>query len=103
MPRSLLRGNSLWAKKKQTRSPAEYAVLPPSSKQIPVLVLAAAELGGGVLARMRPFIGNVGTVPAMDISASCNCGDFGQAVFEGGLTRDSFQSSTWKNWASCTW
>lgn len=73
---------------------AEYAALPPSSRQIPVLVLAAAELGGGVLARMRPFIGNVGTTPAMDVSASGNCGDGGQALFEGGLTQELFDKLT---------
>ena len=59
-----------------------------------MLVLAPTELGGGVLARMRPFIGNVGTVPAMDISASGNCGDFGQSLFEGGLTQEQFDKLT---------
>jgi len=72
----------------------EYAALPPTSKQIPVLLLASADMRGGLLARMRPFIGNLGTVPAMDVSASCNCGDFGQSLFQGGLSQEQFDALT---------
>ena len=72
----------------------EYAALPATSRQIPVLLLAGADLRAGVLARMRPFIGNLGTLPAIDLSASCNCGDFGQALFEGGLSPAQFAALT---------
>jgi acetamidase/formamidase len=43
---------------------------------------------------MRPFIGNVGTLPAMDVSASCNCGDFGQSLHEDGLSPEEFDALT---------
>ena len=71
-----------------------YAALPATSEQIPVLLLASADMRGGILARMRPFIGNIGTVPAMDLSASGNCGDFGQNLFEEGLTQEQFDALT---------
>jgi formamidase len=72
----------------------EYAALPPTSKQIPVLLLAKADMVGGILTRMRPFVGNIGTVPAIDVSASCNCGDFGQFLFDGGLSQEQFDALT---------
>ncbi len=73
---------------------ARYTALPSSSRQHSVLALASADLRGGILARMRPFIGNIGTVPAMDISASCNCGDFGQSLHEDGLSPEEFNALT---------
>jgi acetamidase/formamidase len=73
---------------------ARYTGLPPSSGQHSVLTLASADLRGGILSRMRPFVGNIGTVPAMDISASCNCGDFGQSLHEDGLSPDEFDALT---------
>lgn len=72
----------------------EFAALPPTSRQHSVLSLAAADLPGGILTRMRPFIGNLGTTPAMDISASANCGDFGQGLRDGGLTDQEFAQLT---------
>jgi formamidase len=43
---------------------------------------------------MRPFIGNIGTVPAFDLSASANCGDFGQGLHEDGLSPEEFDALT---------
>ena len=76
------------------RQAREYASLPSTSKQIPVLLLGTADVRGGILARMRPFVGNIGTLPAIDVSASCNCGDFGQFLFEGGLSQEQFDALT---------
>ena len=76
------------------RQAGEFASLPPTSRQIPVLLLGKADLRGGILARMRPFVGNIGTLPAIDVSASCNCGDFGQFLFEGGLSQAQFDALT---------
>jgi acetamidase/formamidase len=76
------------------RKAASHAALPASSKQHSVLALASADLRGGILARMRPFVGNVGTVPAIDVSASCNCGDFGQSLHEDGLSSEEFDALT---------
>ncbi len=41
-----------------------------------VLVLSKADLPG-VLARVRPFIGNLGTIPSRDLPSSRNAGDIG--------------------------
>ena len=76
------------------REAASYTALPSSSKQHSVLSLASADLRGGILARMRPFVGNIGTVPAIDVSASCNCGDFGQSLHEDGLSSEEFDALT---------
>lgn len=76
------------------REAASYTGLPSSSKQHSVLVLANTDLRGGILARMRPFVGNIGTLPAIDVSASCNCGDFGQSLHEDGLSSEEFDALT---------
>ncbi len=59
----------------------EYAALPVNSEQNPVLLLANADLPG-ILTRTRPFVGNIGTTPAMDMAASHNCGDLAQRLEE---------------------
>jgi len=56
---------------------SEFAKLPDKSKQHSILVFAVADVPG-VVARLRPFIGNIGTVPAIDMPVSHNAGDFGQ-------------------------
>jgi acetamidase/formamidase len=57
------------------RHAAEYAALPANSRQHPVLLLGSADLRG-VVARVRPLVGNIGTVPAVDVGDSGNRGDF---------------------------
>jgi len=54
----------------------EYAQLPSKSRQVPVLVLGKGDMPG-VPARMRPFLGQLGSTPAVDIPDSHNAGDFG--------------------------
>jgi formamidase len=51
--------------------------LPAQSEQYSILTFAPADLVR-VAARMRPFIGNIGTTPAIDMPDSHNAGDFGQ-------------------------
>ena len=79
------------------RHAREYAALPAGSEQHPVLVLGKADISG-VLARMRPFIGNIGTTPAIDMPDSHNSGDFGQflvgAPHEYGLTQEQLEART---------
>ncbi len=58
-----------------------YAALPDHSEQYPVLVFAAHELAG-LLVRMRPCIGNIGTIPAKTIPDSHNAGDFGAFLID---------------------
>lgn len=68
----------------------EYAALPANSEQHSVLILAKADLPG-ILARLRPFIGNIGTTPAFEVSASSNCGDQARRLGEPGLTPEQLE------------
>jgi len=54
-----------------------YAALPEHSIQNPILKFAPHELVG-MLARVRPFLGQLGTTPAIAMPDSHNAGDFGQ-------------------------
>jgi len=54
----------------------EVAALPEGSEQHPILVYEPHTMPG-TLARLRPFIGNIGTVPSRDMPDSHNAGDFG--------------------------
>lgn len=58
------------------RAAGEYSCLPSGSEQHSVLSFALADLPG-VTSRMRPFLGNIGTTPAIDMPDSHNAGDFG--------------------------
>ena len=52
------------------------AALPEASAQHSILSLARADIAG-LAARMRPFLGNIGTTPSRDLPDSHNAGDFG--------------------------
>ncbi len=58
------------------RDAARYAALPGNSIQNPILLFAPHDLVG-VVARLRPFMGQLGTMPAVDMPDSHNAGDFG--------------------------
>jgi acetamidase/formamidase len=60
------------------RQAAEYSALNlyPQAISHPVVVAAVADMPG-ILTRMRPMIGNFGTIPAFDMPSSHNAGDFG--------------------------
>ncbi|MFC6717041.1 acetamidase/formamidase family protein [Natrialbaceae archaeon GCM10025810] len=51
--------------------------VPENSRQHPILLYEPAEMPG-TLGRLRPFIGNVGTTPSIEMPDSHNAGDFGQ-------------------------
>jgi acetamidase/formamidase len=55
---------------------AAYAALPENSVQNPILLFAPHDLTG-VATRLRPFMGQIGTTPAVDLPDSHNAGDFG--------------------------
>ncbi|MGY2490456.1 acetamidase/formamidase family protein [Cupriavidus sp. CP313] len=55
----------------------EMSALPELAAQHSILSLARADMPG-VATRMRPFLGNIGTMPALDMPDSHNCADFGQ-------------------------
>lgn len=51
--------------------------LPENSRQHPILLYKPSEMPG-TLGRLQPFIGNIGTTPAIEMPDSHNAGDFGQ-------------------------
>ncbi|WP_084667145.1 acetamidase/formamidase family protein [Thermanaeromonas toyohensis] len=53
-----------------------YMAIPGKSKQNPIVTFAPSDLVGTV-ARMRPFLGQLGTTPSVPIPDSHNAGDFG--------------------------
>lgn len=54
----------------------EYMAIPSRSVQHPIALFAPADIVGAV-ARVRPFLGQLGTVPAVKFPDSYNAGDFG--------------------------
>jgi acetamidase/formamidase len=69
----------------------EAAALPEGSEQYPILIYEPHTIPG-TLARLRSFIGNIGTVPSRDMPDSHNAGDFGSFLIGAGhdyaLTED---------------
>lgn len=78
-------------------SAARYAALPENSIQNPILTFAPADLVG-VVARLRPFMGQLGTTPAICLPDSHNAGDFGTfligAPHEYGITGEQLAART---------
>ena len=70
--------------------------LPKESCQNPALVLCPADIVG-VVTRLRPFIGNIGTTPTIDMPDSHNAGDFGQFLIDAphkyGITKEQLEES----------
>lgn len=64
------------AAEKIAASGRDYMCLPDNSKQNPIVTFAPHDLVGAV-ARLRPFLGQLGTTPALPIPDSHNAGDFG--------------------------
>jgi len=53
----------------------DYAAVPRSGLSYPVTLLSLADMNPGIIARVRPMIGNMGTTPAVDMPTSHNAGD----------------------------
>jgi formamidase len=74
-----------------------FANLPEKSQQHSILLFALGDLPG-IVARLRPFIGNMGTVPAIDMPVSHNAGDFGQFLINAphkyGISKDKLELRT---------
>ena len=63
---------------------AEEAIaLPENSRQHPILLYEPSEMPG-TLGHLRPFIGNIGTTPPIELPDSHNAGDFGQFLIGAG-------------------
>ena len=63
------------------RDAKRFAALPAQSVQNPILVYAPHDLVG-IVARLRPFLGQLGTTPAIALPDSHNAGDFGQFLID---------------------
>jgi formamidase len=74
-----------------------YIATPDNSVQNPIVTFAPHDLVGTV-ARVRPFLGQLGTTPARPFPDSHNAGDFGQflidAPHEYAITREQLQDRT---------
>ena len=58
-----------------------YAALPDGSRQHSILNYAPSDIPG-VMVRMRPFLGQLGTVPSIAMPDSHNAGDFGSFLVD---------------------
>jgi acetamidase/formamidase len=71
--------------------------LPEQARQHPITVLAKADLVG-TMTRCRISAGNLGSIPAIDLPSSHNCGDFGAflvgADHEFAVTEDQLEHRT---------
>jgi len=80
--------------KKLAQNARAVMALPKECAQNPAVTLCPADISG-VVTRLRPFIGNIGTTPAIDMPDSHNAGDFGQflvgAPHKYGLTQEQLQ------------
>jgi len=61
----------------------EASALPENSRQHPILLYEPSEMPG-TLAHLRPFVGNIGTTPPIELPDSHNAGDFGQFLIGAG-------------------
>jgi formamidase len=59
------------------------AALPATSEQVPILTFEPHTIPG-TLARLRSFVGNIGTTPSVDMPDSHNAGDFGASLVGSG-------------------
>lgn len=81
---------------KLARDATKVMALPKESAQNPIVALCPADISG-VITRLRPFIGNIGTTPAIDMPDSHNAGDFGQfligAPHKYAITKEQLEES----------
>jgi acetamidase/formamidase len=79
------------------RDARSYAALPENSIQNPILTFAPHDLVG-LVGRLRPFLGQLGTTPSIPFPDSHNAGDFGSflvgAPHEYGLRADQLAHRT---------
>ncbi len=74
----------------------DYSGAPAGSTCHSILVFALADMPAGIVSKIRPMIGNVGTLPGVTMPSSHNAGDFGgfligaphdHAITEAGLAQ----------------
>ena len=86
-----------YAAEEIARNAKAFAALPRNSIQNPILTFAPCDLIG-VVARLRPFMGQFGTTPAVRMPDSHNAGDFGSfligAPHQYALTAEQLEDRT---------
>lgn len=79
------------------RDAKKYMKTPEESIQHPIVTFAPHDLVG-VIARVRPFLGQLGTTPARPMPDSHNAGDFGQFLIDAphdyGITKEQLEDRT---------
>src|SRR5690606_8064717 len=79
------------------RDARAWVGLPDAATQHPIVALATADLVG-TMTRCRISAGNLGSIPAIDLPSSHNCGDFGAflvgAEHEFAVTDDELEART---------
>ncbi|TLS36998.1 acetamidase/formamidase family protein [Pseudalkalibacillus caeni] len=79
------------------RDGRSYMATPEKSVQNPIVTFAPHDLIG-TIARLRPFLGQLGTTPSRPLPDSHNAGDFGQflvgAPHEYGITKEQLEERT---------
>ncbi|SDJ24666.1 acetamidase/formamidase family protein [Salimicrobium halophilum] len=85
------------AAEKAARDAKHYMGTPEESIQNPVVTFAPHDIVGA-MARLRPFLGQLGTTPSRPIPDSHNAGDFGQFLIDAphqyGLTKEELEDRT---------
>jgi acetamidase/formamidase len=59
------------------RNAKDYSGAPAGSTCHSILVFALADMPAGIMSKIRPMIGNLGTLPGVTMPSSHNAGDFG--------------------------
>jgi acetamidase/formamidase len=59
------------------RNAKEYSGVPTGFTCHSVLLLALADMQAGIISKVRPMLGNYGTLPGVEMPSSHNAGDFG--------------------------
>lgn len=85
------------AAEKVAKDSKHYMATPEGSIQNPVVTFAPHDIVGA-MARLRPFLGQLGTTPSRAIPDSHNAGDFGQFLIDAphsyGLTKEQLEERT---------
>lgn len=85
------------AAEKVAQDGRQYMNTPEASIQHPIVTFAPHDMVG-TIARMRPFLGQLGTTPARALPDSHNAGDFGQALIgaphDYGITEEQLEDRT---------
>ena len=79
---------------KVAKNADHYAALPDESRQHSILTYAPSDMPR-VMVRMRPFLGQLGTVPSMAMPDSHNAGDFGAFLVERRMIIASQRKNYW--------